>query len=902
MNIKEQEIIEKYLSEATTADYEKLSTSELKDLLDIFKNVGRSSAQPILKALKGEWMKRLKKESNLDEAKVVPFKGLEQAWSRTDGDKDKQAKLIKKYDLKKLISSVRPGEIKLGIKNKLLGTTKAATAAGLDSDDQLIFITNNPLKIIYPKKSGRRPEGEEIKESVKAKDLDTLRLEKMVSLVINENNQSLIEAFVDSSNIDITTSPSKIREAYKAFNLTESAKVIRKVSKETELHEASMADIKKVLAAAKKAGADIKGNKIDFGEGSLIGVSIEKGKIKFDGGMSTGVEYFNNAKDAIMAFESVDLEEVKCQVTKEAYKMFESSAKWIIYDKKTGKQLSPSKSWTKWLGAKMAAAKIGGNAEPADAAWYQDNKAKLMGEANDLEEALTDLERTNILTYDEYDEVKNFKNFNKNDWKRNAIQKKYVRIKSVKESTDLEEAVKWWTVTITKKAGKLFKDQTVDVKARNSAEAIKKGIKQMKGDPSLVPSGSVDAVLGESTDLEEANNRLKAHTPAAAQRLIKKLKNKFSGYNWDDMVKGDEIIYPNELYIIRYIKKQPEVANMKESTELEEAPTDKYMMKDISMALRSAGIGTANVIKVRKLFKGSTADDRYMMKDINLALMSVIGPANIKKVIKALRGRAVKESTELEEATFYKPKANRESETITFVNDAEAKQAQELFTSMKLKVKRSGKRISFINTAEFKSAKSKVMAESTQLDEADAADGAMKGIKAKERLNFIDNIMSTYEGKSLAFYEKMLKKSSNFKDGKLTPYELSIIKREMKRQKQKSESPDLEEAKNATVRELRQMLFKIDSSAADKFRHELFNIYKQDSPATSAQIKKAKTIIGNRFGKDAFVQLEAKSDKQQDIESLEKMIKNPDPRRFSQYGGKEGYLKMLNSKLAKLKA
>jgi hypothetical protein len=67
------------------------------------------------------------------------------------------------------------------------------------------------------------------------------------------------------------------------------------------------------------------------------------------------------------------------------------------------------------------------------------------------------------------------------------------------ESIELEEAVKFWTVTITKKAGKLFKGQTVDVKARNSAEAIKKGIKQMKGNPSLVPSDSVDAVLGEST-------------------------------------------------------------------------------------------------------------------------------------------------------------------------------------------------------------------------------------------------------------------------------------------------------------------------------------------------------------------------------------------------------------------
>ena len=67
----------------------------------------------------------------------------------------------------------------------------------------------------------------------------------------------------------------------------------------------------------------------------------------------------------------------------------------------------------------------------------------------------------------------------------------------------LEEAVKFWTVTITKKAGKLFKGQTVDVKASNSAEAIKKGLKQMKANPNTVPSGSVDAVLGES--IEESN-------------------------------------------------------------------------------------------------------------------------------------------------------------------------------------------------------------------------------------------------------------------------------------------------------------------------------------------------------------------------------------------------------------
>lgn len=249
------------------------------------------------------------------------------------------------------------------------------------------------------------------------------------------------------------------------------------------------------------------------------------------------------------------------------------------------------------------------------------------------------------------------------------------------------------------------------------------------------------------------------------------------------------------------------------------------------------------------------------------------------------------ESADLEEATFYKPKVNRESETITFVNDAEAKQAEKLFTSMKLKVKRSGKRISFINTAEFKSAKSKVMAESTDLEEA------------KIPRSNISKFSSPQAAKRAASKQKYKTQIFMGDDGKFwvpsTNKEAGQLKKDGY---EVYESPDLEEAKNATVRELRQMLFKIDSSAADKFRRELFNIDKQDSPATNAQIKKAKKIIGNRFGKDAFVQLEAKSDKQQDIESLEKMIKNPDPRRFSQYGGKDKYLKMLNSKLAKLKA
>ena len=45
-----------------------------------------------------------------------------------------------------------------------------------------------------------------------------------------------------------------------------------------------------------------------------------------------------------------------------------------------------------------------------------------------LKESRTvDLEKANELSNDEYEEVQNFKNFNKRDWKRNRRLGKYVR-------------------------------------------------------------------------------------------------------------------------------------------------------------------------------------------------------------------------------------------------------------------------------------------------------------------------------------------------------------------------------------------------------------------------------------------------------------------------------------------
>jgi hypothetical protein len=95
---------------------------------------------------------------------AAPFASLGKRWLATKGDKQKQAKLIKKHDLKPIISKVRPGEIKLGVLNSLKAKgIKAATFAGLDADSELIFVSNNPTKVYYAKNTNR-PDGIEIKE------------------------------------------------------------------------------------------------------------------------------------------------------------------------------------------------------------------------------------------------------------------------------------------------------------------------------------------------------------------------------------------------------------------------------------------------------------------------------------------------------------------------------------------------------------------------------------------------------------------------------------------------------------------------------------------------------------------------------------------------------------------
>ena len=74
-----------------------------------------------------------------------------------------------------------------------------------------------------------------------------------------------------------------------------------------DLEEASSGDIAKILKFAAKNGAKVKGNVADFG-GSKIEFSFDKGKIKFDGGKESGVEHFDNLRDAMSAL-SIGMED-----------------------------------------------------------------------------------------------------------------------------------------------------------------------------------------------------------------------------------------------------------------------------------------------------------------------------------------------------------------------------------------------------------------------------------------------------------------------------------------------------------------------------------------------------------------------------------------------------------------
>ena len=200
---------------------------KLKNKFSGYKWDGRIKGDEIIYPLEPHIVRFIKKqpevadmneEVSLEEAKA-PFATLEKDWLRIKGVDTPRAnktreRLIKKYNLKPLISAVRPGSIKLGPLNDLKAKMGNHTIAGLDADGELIFITNNPVKIYYPSNTKKRPEGEEMmSESV---SLETLRLRKVVELSLGESVEN-VDSFIAEANIELTMTPSAIQKAYKKY-------------------------------------------------------------------------------------------------------------------------------------------------------------------------------------------------------------------------------------------------------------------------------------------------------------------------------------------------------------------------------------------------------------------------------------------------------------------------------------------------------------------------------------------------------------------------------------------------------------------------------------------------------------------------------------------------------------
>ena len=73
-------------------------------------------------------------------------------------------------------------------------------------------------------------------------------------------------------------------------------------------------------------------------------------------------------------------------------------------------------------------------------------------------------------------------------------------------SAQLEEGMDFWRVTVTKNINKLKKGRSVIVKARNSAEALTKGAKNM-GDPKANMSGYMSAVKDKKEEVDEGREK-----------------------------------------------------------------------------------------------------------------------------------------------------------------------------------------------------------------------------------------------------------------------------------------------------------------------------------------------------------------------------------------------------------
>ena len=207
--------VDAVLGESRDMDFEKTNvlTYDEYDEVKNFRNFNKKDWKRNAIQKKYVRIKPIKEATDLEEA-ALPFKELEKAWIRTKGNDKKREKLVKKHNLKPLISNVRQGAIKLGPMNNLKMKDGNHTMAGLDAEGELIFISNNPTRIHYPSNTKSRPKGDEMKEYTMVHQ----RLVRVVEVALGERPENTNE-FIKESNIDLTMTPSVIQKAYKQFNI-----------------------------------------------------------------------------------------------------------------------------------------------------------------------------------------------------------------------------------------------------------------------------------------------------------------------------------------------------------------------------------------------------------------------------------------------------------------------------------------------------------------------------------------------------------------------------------------------------------------------------------------------------------------------------------------------------------
>jgi len=540
------------LSEATASDYAKLSDPDLKDLLAIFRKVGNTAAKPIIKAIRTEMQRRsLKEEIELEEA-VRPFKELEKAWIRAKDNDKKREKLIKKHNLKPIISNVRPGAIKLGPLNSLNAKGKQEfTMVGLDADGELIFVSNNPLRIHYPSNVKDRPSGEEMKESV---SLKSLRIRRAVELSVNESISERLDAFITESNIDATWTPSKIKNAYKKYiieadyqlyhpTFTAAAKAASDLAKKKGFEVDEDDWFNQVSTGPKKPGK---------GKTNRYVVKVTKKGKETKKRLAFQVYGMDSGKYELNAYvESTQIQEVNestmdkvnaivsdKQAAKIGGKMIDMQTASVIvqvYSKvnaATKKKMENEKIEKLVSIAQRVMAKESTNLEEASATVAMVLKAlRLKGgkDADALIKKMKDLDLESKVSKAHADAAK-------------KILKGQIT-KFVKES-DKELDIKSLKDLIKNPSPKMIKQYG----------GKDKYIKMLKSKLAKLES------IKENIGVEDGRRVIvKALTKPAALRLQKKLRNKFNSYDFNIDKSGLSIIVPNEKPITRFINKQPEV-------------------------------------------------------------------------------------------------------------------------------------------------------------------------------------------------------------------------------------------------------------------------------------------------------------------------------------------------------